>query len=175
MKSKYKNLVALSTHLIRLEVIRGPDRWRVTELSRSSRFARSRIYEVLGKNKTEMLENALAAVLDELYGLSPERVEFELSQGVVQGFHRSRQLVMDHPELLAFYFRNRRRQDKVGEIIRTKEKKYLEKVTNRTPNNDATYILFVRTMIHGISLAPFLEDSDIEPLLKMLSSISFAE
>src|SRR4051812_10202060 len=95
---KYKRVLALSTEVIRQEVLCGSLRWKVTELSRASRTARSRIYELLGKSKPEILRNSLKIVLEEIYGLSAERQEFDKGNNQFQGFVRSRDIVMQCPE-----------------------------------------------------------------------------
>lgn len=172
MTGKYERIIALSTHLIRLEVQKGGPRWKATDLARISRTSRSRIYELLGRNKSEMRRNAVIFLLEELYSLSAERLEFDKTQGRLAGLKRSRELVRSVPELLAFYFRNRDGNDELGIVIRACEKRFLERVSTDLKLTNSIDLLFIRTMIHGISLAPFLADAEVEALAKKMAEIA---
>lgn len=171
MSTKYEKLIALSIQVIRQDVLHGHLRWKVTELSRTSHFSRSRIYELLGASKPMILRNALVILLEEMYGLSAERQEFDKKHSQFEGFLVSREMVITHPELLAFYFRNRNRKDEIGEIMRTNEKRFLKRVEEKTGLKDPALVLFIRTFIHGVSLAPFLDDRDVSALMRQLSKV----
>lgn len=149
--------------------MKGHLKWKVTDLSRSAKISRSRIYELLGRNKSDILKNALILLLEEMYGLSAERQEFERTHSEFEGFMASRQMVMQAPELLSFYFRNRDRKDDIGEIIRTREAQFLKIVARKNDVKDPLNQLFVRTVIHGVSLAPFLSDDQVSACMRKLS------
>lgn len=172
VNKKYERVIALSAHVIRLDVQRGGLKWKVTELAKTSRVARSWIYEVLGKNKTEMRKNALKFMLEELYSLSPERTQMDRSTGRLPGLIRSRQLVRTVPEALAFYFRHRDEQTELGALIRQYEKRFLERVAADLKISDPTDLLFIRTMIHGISVAPFIDNAQAAMLAGKLAHVA---
>ena len=168
MNSKYEKTLRLSAQLIRLDVLHGHLGWKVTDLSRVSKVARSVIYETLGANKKAMLHFALKMVLEELYGLSIERQKAHQDLSGFDAFMRSRALVNSFPELLSFYFRGRDRKDEIGKMIQSYEKKYLAAVSQQTGVTDPSDLLFVRTVIHGVSLAPFLSDSEVRQCMTKL-------
>jgi len=170
MTPKYEKVLALATHVIRLDTQLGHLRWKVTDLSRHSRTPRSRVYELLGRNKPEMLKTALQALLEELYGISAERLEYDKTNRF-QGLVRSRQIVMQAPELLGFYFRHRGRRDEIGELIRKNEDRFLKHLATSRGIKDEATLIFVRTVIHGISLAPFLDEAQVSRIIKKLAEI----
>lgn len=142
--------------LLRLDVKAGHLKWKVTDLSRQSKTSRSRVYEILGSSKKSMLLTALKFVLEDIYGLSDERMK--MPQGKWEGILHSRQSVMQFPELLSFYFRQREKKDEAGSLIKTYEEKYLQLVAEQTGVTDPQALLFLRTIIHGIGVAPYLTD-----------------
>lgn len=164
--SKYDKLVNLSVHVVRQDVIKGHLRWKVTEVARVSGVARSRIYEFLGKNKKQILLTALKILLNDLYGRSPERQEFHRKHGRLSGVLKSRKIVLATPELIAFSYRNRHRPDDIGKLLRKAEQEYMDLLAAQTGVKDKRKLLFMRTMIHGISQAPFITDEEVKLLLE---------
>lgn len=164
--SKYDKLVSLSAQVIRQDSVKGHLRWKVTELARTSGVARSRIYELLGTNKKQILVTALKIVLDDLYGRSPERQEFNRKHGKFAGVLKSRKTVLATPELLTFSYRNRHRTDEIGKLLRNAEQDYMDLLSAQTGVKDKRKLLFMRTMIHGISQAPFITDEEVKILLE---------
>lgn len=168
MTRKYERIIKLSSHVLRKEITDGHLKWKVTSLARASGISRTHIYEMLGHSKPEILKNALRFSLEEIYGLSPEREEMRKTMSPIGGILRSRKLVIETPELLAFYFRYRNRPDEIGQMIRHYEKKYLELVSRQTGVIDKGNLLYIRTIIHGVSVAPYLNDSEVEDCLNRL-------
>ena len=168
MAKKYSRIINLSIQLIRKDVMLGHLKWKVTDLARVCKISRSQIYELLGNSKTTILNNALKILLEEIYGLSPERVALRETESHLAGLIRSRKIVIDAPELLSFYFRHRTREDQVGQTIRHYEKKYLELVQKQTGLKDRSQLLYFRTVIHGISVAPYLSDAEVENCLNQM-------
>ena len=168
MSKKYNRLISLSIQLIRMDVMQGHLKWKVTDLARVCKYSRSQIYELLGNSKADILNNALKALLEEIYGLSPERVALRETESHLAGVIRSRKIVIEAPELLSFYFRHRTRNDQIGQTIRHYEKKYLELVKKQTNIEDKGFLLYVRTVIHGISVAPYLSDAEVESCLNFM-------
>ena len=162
---KCEKLVIVCAHVVRQDALKGHLRWKVTDLSRAAGVSRSRIYELLGRNKKEILINALRLLIDDLYGRTPERQELHKSIGRFAGVMRSRKIVLEFPELVTFSYLNRARRDEIGMMLRKAEEDYMELLSNQTGVSDQRKLLFMRTMIHGISQAPFLTDAQVEMLL----------
>jgi len=155
---------------IRLELKHGHLKWKVTDLSRAAKISRSQIYEKLGSNKTSILKTSLTLILDELYGFAPEHRDFCKTHGEFQGLLRSRQVVFDSPELLSFYFLHRNNTSDYGALIREKETQFLNFVAQKNQITNDTALLFIRTFIHGVSVAPFLNDEQVSDCMGVLSS-----
>lgn len=172
--NKQKKLIDLCAVVIRQDVLQGHLKWKVTDIARKSRVPRSRIYEVLGAGKEAMLKNALSLLLAEIYGLSPERRQQRAIGGPLDGIFASRAIVSETPELLSFYFRHRDRANEIGAVIRQFEKEYLGLVAEQTGLKDPDLLLFIRTAIHGISVAPFLSKRDVQMCLETLFKLSHA-
>lgn len=168
MSKKYNRIISLSIQLIRMDIMQGHLKWKVTDLARVCKYPRSQIYELLGSTKPAILNNALKTLLEEIYGLSAERVALRESESHLIGVIQSRKIVMDAPELLSFYFRHRTREDQIGQTIRYYEKKYLELVQKQTKIQDKKLLLYIRTVIHGISVAPYLSDAEVEDCLNIM-------
>lgn len=173
-RSKYERLLSLTVQVLRLEMLRGHLRWKVTELSRGTRMSRSRIYELLGPNKPLMLENALKCLLEEIYGLSSERAAQREKLGPVGGITLSRQMVLENPELLIFYIRHRARPDEIGQMIRRYERKYTDLLAQQTGLRNEDDLLFVRAAAHGIGTAAFLTDAEVSMCLRKLFAVAQA-
>ena len=171
MKSKYSRILSLSVQVIRFDTNYGRLKWKVTDLARYTKMSRSRIYEVLGQKKSVMLENSLSILLDDLYGLSTEKRLVASTKERFHCFMQSRKTVIDHPELLSFYFQNRNAKDRIGQIIREKEKLFLEWIFESTGIKNPTDLLLVRTTIHGISLAPFIDEDTALKLMSRMTEI----
>lgn len=168
MGNKHNRIISLSIQLIRMDVVQGHLKWKVTDLARVCKYPRSQIYELLGSNKAMILNNALKTLLEEIYGLSVARVAARESESVLAGVIRSRKIVIDAPELLSFYFRHRTRDDQIGQTIKYYEKKYIELVQKQTKIKDKKMLLYIRTIIHGISVAPYLSDAEVEDCLNLM-------
>lgn len=168
MHRKYSQIVKLSMHVLRKDVLQGHLSWKVTELSRTAKVPRSRIYELLGRDKKSMLLNALKTTLEEIYGLSAERLEFNKTHSHMEAILLSRQFVVDMPELFVFYFRHRSREDEVGAMIREYELKYTQFLGARTGIVDPEKLMLARIFIHGISTASFLTDEQVFVSLKSI-------
>ena len=171
MCSKYLRTLELAVHVIRLDLKYGYLKWKVTDLSRTVAIARSQIYEKLGKNKNEILMASLSLILDELYGFSPEHRQYSKTNGEFQGLLRSRQTVISSPELLSFYFLHRNSENDIGSLIREKENRFLKLVGEKNNVKNEKMILFIRTIIHGVSVAPFLNDKQVADCMKILSDL----
>ncbi len=166
--TKYERLINLSVQIVKEDAKRGHMKWKVTDVSRVTGLARSRIYELFGNNKKTILLNALSFILDDLYGRTPERKELHRTEGKLAGIIKSREIVMAHPELVTFSYKHRNRSDEIGQLLRKAEQDYLDLVSEQTGVKDPRTLLFMRTLIHGVSQAPFLNDNQVQEMLEEL-------
>ncbi len=167
--AKYSTLLSLSTEIIRQDALKGRLKWKVTDISRKCRLARSFIYESLGADKNEMLKNSLDFILKDVFGLSKYHSEFVKAHGEYQGFIRCREVMMNTPEILTFYYMNRGLQNELGAMIRKYEAEFLELVRVKNNIEDPATLYFVRSLIHGVTFAPYLDASEVSMSMRLLS------
>ncbi len=151
LDKKSQRTIALSIQIIRLEILFGHLKWKITHLARGRLASRSRIYELMGPNKSTMVVNALSVLLNELYNLGGLENPSSGKQSDYRALMKSRKMVLGGPELLAFYFCHRNGDNEIGNLIREREKKVTERVAKSTGLENLHDILFVRTFIHGLS------------------------
>lgn len=169
MNKKYEKILRITSEVIRQEVVNKNLSWKITEVAQICQVSRSYIYGLLGQSKELILKNSLQILIEEIYGISQERRALEKNTEIdyAQVFLKSRSLVIDCPELLSFYFRQRAKTGDLSEIIQRNEKKYLQSVGKRF-NLQGEKLLFIRTIIHGISVAPYLSNEEALICLKQL-------
>ncbi len=148
--------------------MKGRLKWKVTDVSRKCRLARSFIYESLGADKNEMLKNSLEFILLEIYGMSQDHKDYVKENSEYHGLVRCREVLMGTPELLTFYFKNRNAQDELGALIRKLENEFLENIGEKNHIKDPATLFFVRTLIHGVTLAPFLGPTEVSHVMRLL-------
>lgn len=169
--AKTSKILKVSLTVLSLDAHHGHLAWQVTRLARSSRVARSWIYANLGSTKEKIVESALVTVLEEIYGLNDERRDVDPHLTTFEGVWRSRDIVLEQPELLSFYFLHRARPTKIAQIIRDYEAKYFARVQQQTSVRGRLPALFIRTFIHGLALAPFVSREEFKDLALELSQI----
>jgi hypothetical protein len=168
MDEKHSRIIKIATEIVKKDLLKGHLKWQVAEIARTCKIYRTQIYELLGKNKNEILHNSLIVLLEEIYGLSLERIKNRDSESTATGIIQSRKIVMEAPELLSFYFRHRAVDGLLGDTIRLYEKRYLSLVQQQTGIHDPKLLLYVRTIIHGISVAPYLTETEVSDCLDLL-------
>ena len=71
---KDENYLKILDAVVRLEVVKGHLRWKMSDLSRMSGVQRTLVYYYFGKSKEVILKEALKTIGDEFFGLSAERL-----------------------------------------------------------------------------------------------------
>lgn len=164
-KTKFLRLAML---LIYQEVNQGHLKWKVTALSRMSQMSRSRIYEVFGDGKKRMLLCAVKMILDEICGNEESKQNKFKTGFAVDSILKIRKFLADTPELLAFYFCNRQRNDEVGVMIREYEKKAPEMLLQGTDSENEPNQTLLHFALCGIAVNPILSELDARRCLQSL-------
>src|SRR5690348_13711332 len=106
---------------IELDFKKGHMRWSMSELSRESGITRSLIYYYFGKDKLQILLEAVKALSTHVLGLDPRRMaqwkEGRLREAVLEGY----QGVQLSPMLPIFYMLHRSKEGQIGEAFRDME------------------------------------------------------
>ncbi len=176
MDRKHEKLVMLCAHVLRLEMRKGHGKWKVTDLAKTSGVARSTIYASLGSKKAEMIRTAVTLFLEDFYGLSPQRRELVSKKGRLASFMKSRELLMNMPELLLYYFHHHGLATEAGKAIRAHEQRYMESLADSTGVRAPADLRFLRACLHGISVSPFLSEKEAgECVAKLFGAFTQAE
>jgi len=146
---------------IELDFKKGHMRWSMSELSRESAITRSLIYYYFGKDKLQILLEAVKALSTHVLGLDPRRMaqwkEGRIREAILEGY----QGVQLSPMLPIFYMLHRKREGLIGDAFRDMEEKYLEKIRSIFPNfsEDERRILF--GFLFGVVVTPFTTETSI--------------
>jgi AcrR family transcriptional regulator len=153
---------------IELDFKKGHMRWSMSELSRESGITRSLIYYYFGKDKLQILLEAVKALSTHVLGLDPRRMaqwkEGRLREAVLEGYDG----VHLSPMLPIFYMLHRRVDNSIGEAFRDMEKKYLEKIASVFPkfSEDERRILF--GFLFGVVATPFSTESSVKRATELI-------
>ena len=154
--------IKIVSSVFKFEIAKGHLKWRVTDIARHSEISRTLIYYHFGKTKKEIFEHCFEIIMNDFYGLSPEREQlakegklFECVKAGYDLFHRS-------PEFMVFYFYWRFKKSPVQARLIQLEKAYQQKLKNLFPFLSARQIQSLHSAIQGIVTSPFLQKADFE-------------
>lgn len=162
----------LAVLVLQQELACGHLKWKATVLSRLSFVSRSRIYEMFGSTKKQIVLSALKLVLDEIYGTFLESRDLNDKNVLLNLLVRSRKAATSSPEILEFYFFNRHKPNAMGALIRNYEERSVIFFNDRIKSKSREDALFARSVIQGIIVSPFLTEQDAEKCFsKLLNEI----
>jgi AcrR family transcriptional regulator len=162
---KDENYLKILDAVVRLEVLKGHLRWKMSDLSRVSGVQRTLVYYYFGKSKEAILKEALKTIGDEFFGLSPARIsmwkEGRMKESILQTRERFRQA----PHVPQFFFHWRHQPSEVQTALKNLEKRFREKVKMQFPqtakdDEEAVYAIFF-----GLVLVPDLKESVLDRVL----------
>lgn len=163
---KDENYMKILDAVVRLEVVKGHLRWKMSELSRLSGVQRTLIYYYFGKSKEAILQAALKTIGDDFFGLSTERLSMWKSGQVKDSILRTRELFKKAPHVAEFFFHWRHQSSEVQKELKQLEKRYIAKVQDVFPHVPKADAEAVFTIFFGLVLVPELNDSVIDRVLK---------
>lgn len=140
---------------LRLDFKRGHLRWTITELSRTTKVARSLIYYYFGKSKNAILVAALQLIGEDLFGLNQERIGLWNEGKIEESILRSRSAVRANPHIVAFYFAHRADESPIGEKLRELEVSYRKKLEKMLPEKSEEEIKSITALNLGRVICPF--------------------
>lgn len=156
---------------IQLELLRGHQRWTMSELSRTSKVTRSLIYYYFGKSKEGILVEAVRLIGEEFYGLSESRLALWRKGEVAESVIQSRQLLEKAPHMSSFYMVHRMAESGIGESIRRLDKEYRQKMKRYFPDTTQPYQEALHALLMGLVLAPKLSDEAVHKAVKVVRSL----
>ncbi len=163
---------------IELDFKKGHLRWNMSELSRSSGITRSLIYYYFGKDKHQILLEAVKALSTHVLGLDPRRVaqwqEGRIREAILEGYAG----VKLSPTLPIFYLLHRRSEGGIGEAFREMEERYFEKLKSVFPKFSEDDCRNLFGVLFGIVVTPFATESSVtlaaETLEKFLKNLKLS-
>lgn len=160
--ARYDRFIQLAIIVIKHDFNHGHLKWKVTEVTRLSRISRSRIYEPLGNTKKKMVMCALGMICDEIFEISSyenEPCQLRSGSGPII---RAKKMILDSPELLAFYFCNRTRTCEIGSLIREYENRFRAAMDGQTNAENKSKVNCFVAIMFGLTLTPFFTDLDVQ-------------
>lgn len=102
------------------ELIKGHMKWSLSDISKHSGVTRSLIYYYMGKEKEQILQEAVLFMLELFFNSNHDR-----KMGVEERMHMILTKVKEMPHVFLFYVSERIKDSEYGEIIRKAEQELL--------------------------------------------------
>lgn len=160
MKKNYE--INIVNTVFRFEVAKGHLKWKMTEISKYSGVNRTLIYYYFGKTKKEIFNHCLEVIMNEFYGLSPEREQLVNSGKLMECSRKSYKLFHDNPEFMAFYFHWRFKKSPIQTRLIELEIAYKNRLKRLFPHLQEPQLQAVHAAIQGIVTAPFLKEKEFD-------------
>jgi len=153
---------------VALEVRHGHLKWKMSDLSRRSKVSRPLVYYYFGKDRRQILVEAIRMFGDELAGLSDKRIKYWDKGDIYTSVLASRDLCERLPHFVSFYFSHRGLTTDIGDLIRQIEDRYLKKIkrylSKTTPDQGRAVFGF----LFGLTFAPGLNKSAVAEGVRMI-------
>ena len=154
---------------LKLDIMKGHLRWKMTDLSRASGVTRSLIYYYFGHSKDSILQAAIDIMGQEFFGLSEARKELWTNGRFWESVQRTRTLVKTTPHISIFYLNQRQAGSPFSKEIAELEKRYLQKLAAHFPGTTPETLKAVFATLFGIVVMADLSD---EALSRYLSALA---
>lgn len=162
---KDENYMKILDAVVRLEVLKGHLRWKMSDLSRISGVQRTLIYYYFGKSKESILNEALKTIGDEFFGLSAERIEMWKQGRMRESILKSRERFKQAPHVPQFFFHWRHQPSVVQDALVSLERRFREKVRRQFPDIQKNDEEAVYAVFFGLVLVPDLKEAVLDRVL----------
>ncbi len=169
--NKDETFWAVLNAAIELEFVRGHQRWTMSELSRTSKITRSLIYYYFGKSKENILLEAVKLVGEELFGLSPQRLELWQKGLIAESVIQSRKLLEKAPHMSTFYMVHRNAETEIGASLRQLEKEQRQKLKRYFHDSSEPYLEALFGLLIGLVIAPKLPDAAVHKAVMVVKAL----
>jgi hypothetical protein len=144
--------------VLSLEVTRGHLKWKVSDVSRTTKVNRNWIYYHLGKTKTQIFDFCLEQVAEEFYGLSDARMKMVREGRLLECLDLTRDMFRKNPEFMIFYYKWRMRKGPLQQKLIDIEVRYRRKLQGIFPRWSSEDAAAFQALIQGAVSAPFLNE-----------------
>jgi len=167
-KTKDQTYWALLDAAIELDIKKGHLKWTLSDLSRKSNITRSLIYYYFGKDKQDLLKEAIKLIGEEYIGLNEQRMELWKKGQFADSMKEARQFTENAPYLPLFVLENRTKPNEIGDSIRSLEVDFETKLKTFFPNCDETQITSIFAIYWGLAYSPKISDASINQVIQMI-------
>lgn len=162
---KYWNIL---NQAVRLEVTHGHLLWTLTQLSKASKVSRPLIYHYFGKTKSNIVQEALKLISDEIFGLSPERITQWQQGQISESVMATRDLLDQAPFLREFYVHWRQTPSSIQDHLVDVEKRYKQKLKLLSKEITADSSAAMFSMLFGLVMAPEISEKSIRMVVDLI-------
>ncbi len=167
-KTKDQTYWVLLDAAIELDIKKGHLKWTLSDLSRKSDITRSLIYYYFGKDKQDILKEAIKLIGEELIGLNEKRMELWKKGQFAESMKEARQFYENAPYLPLFIMENRNKQNEIGEALRSIELGFVNKLKAFFTNCDETQITSIFAIYWGLAYSPRISDASINQVVQLM-------
>lgn len=154
--------IKIVSTVFRFEVAKGHLKWKMTEISRVSGVNRTLIYYYFGKTKKEIFNHCFEVIMNDFYGLSPERAQLARAGKLAECVKCGYELFHKNPEFMAFYFHWRFKKSPIQDRLLELENAYQNKLRMLFPHLNTSQVHALHAAVQGIVVAPFLKEKDFD-------------
>jgi AcrR family transcriptional regulator len=167
-KSKDQDLESILSSVIELETKKGALRWSLSDLSRKSGVTRSLIYYYFGKDKKELLRQAVEYYVTLFFGFRLERAEKIKKGEFADLILTARKRLSEQPYFLQFYIKHRVDQTELSPLFDRAEKDYLKNLEDSLPKKRKPWAKVIWALVFGLALQPRISHEDLLTAEKIL-------
>ncbi|HEX4923336.1 MAG TPA: TetR/AcrR family transcriptional regulator [Bdellovibrionales bacterium] len=153
---------------ILLDIRWGHMKWSITQLASSAKVTRSLIYYYFGRDKFEILVNAVKLLGLKFSGATEERHRFWQEGRFAESFNKTREMIAQTPALVPFYELNRDKDNEIGSLIRSHEQSFKRKIKQYFPHLDSNGVDSAFALIVGIVFTNQLSDEGVVTATEIL-------
>lgn len=153
---------------IELDFKKGHQKWTMSDLSRASKIGRSLIYYYFGKSRESLLLDAVKMIGEDLFGLSPSRLELWKQGRMIDSILISKKFAEQGLHLGAFYLAHRYKDSVVGKAIRDLENRQARKLQQFYPRRSEDDLRMFLAFFMGIVFAPETSEATARKAAKLL-------
>jgi AcrR family transcriptional regulator len=148
--------------VLRLEVLKGHLKWKVSDLARYSGVSRPLIYYHFGNTKAAIIVTSIRYLAEEYFGLNEERLLMFKQGNALPSLMRTRKALMAAPDAITFYFRWRTTKSEIQKHLIAIELEYQKLLVKGFPSLSAPEAAALHGILFGLVTAPFLTNEALQ-------------
>ena len=168
MKDKDATWWSVLKAAIELDIKRDHLKWRMSDLSRASGVSRSLIYYYFGRDRSAILSEAIRLFGEPLSGIAKNHMDLWDRKAYAEALYEAKLILDRIPQILIFYFLHRNADSEIGELIRSFEKKGIQKRKKFFPSLDDKGARALFALQMGICVGPLKTLDEMRKAVEMI-------